>query len=35
MDHVGIVALVLGTPVTAVMAHTRGGMPLDLQVCGS
>ena len=32
MDHVGIVALILGTPVTAVMAHTHGGMPLDLKV---
>ena len=32
MDHLGIVALVLGTPITAVLAHTRGGIPLDLQV---
>ena len=32
MDHLGIVALVLGTPITAVMSHTQGGIPLDLQV---
>ena len=32
MDHLGIVALVLGTPITAVMAHTQGSIPLDLRV---
>ncbi|KAK9809407.1 hypothetical protein WJX73_003131 [Symbiochloris irregularis] len=31
-DHLGIVALVLGTPITALMAHTRGGIPLDLKI---
>lgn len=31
-DHLGIVALVLGTPITALMSHTRGGIPLDLKI---
>ena len=33
-DHLGIVALILGTPITALMSHTRGGIPLDLQISG-
>jgi hypothetical protein len=33
LDHIGIVALVMGTPLTALMAHERGEVPLDVKVC--
>ena len=33
-DHLGIVVLILGTPVTALMSHTRGGISPDLQLVG-
>ena len=33
-DHLGIVVLILGTPITALMSHTRGGIPLDLKLSG-
>jgi hypothetical protein len=33
LDHIGIVALVVGTPVTALMAHEHGELPLDVKLC--
>ena len=33
LDHFGIVALVVGTPVTALMAHEHGEVPLDVKLC--
>ncbi len=32
-DHLGIVALVAGTPLTALMAHEHGEVPLDVKIC--
>lgn len=32
LDHLGIVALVAGTPLTALMAHEHGNVPLDVKV---
>ncbi len=33
LDHIGIVVLILGTPVTALMAHEHGGIPPDMKAC--
>ncbi|KAK9841749.1 hypothetical protein WJX81_000681 [Elliptochloris bilobata] len=33
LDHIGIVVLILGTPVTALMAHEHGGIPADMKAC--
>ena len=33
LDHFGIVALVVGTPVTALMAHEHGEIPFDVKLC--
>ena len=32
LDHLGIVALVAGTPLTALMAREHGNVPLDVKV---
>ncbi len=32
LDHLGIVALIIGTPLTALMAHEHGEVPLDVKV---
>lgn len=32
LDHVGIVALIVGTPLTALMAHEHGAIPLDVKL---
>lgn len=33
LDHLGIVALVVGTPLTALMAREHGEIPLDVKIC--
>ena len=33
LDHIGIVVLILGTPVTALMAQEHGGIPHDIKYC--
>ena len=33
LDHIGIVVLILGTPVTALMAHEHGSIPSDIKAC--
>lgn len=32
LDHLGIVALIIGTPLTALMAYQHGEVPLDVKV---